>query len=134
MNEEHLGEVRQVRPGCLERSAYSAKRKTKFKRGTRAKEISRQARKLGTDISVRNKAEIKMDSHVLALLSHELVAAEAHYHRSCYRQYTNISNTSTKSSNKDENAGDEYYSNIETEALVKLFDYIRNDILLIRAL
>ena len=75
-----------------------------------------------------------MDSHVLALLSHELVAAEAHYHHSCYRQYTNISNTSTKSSNKDENAGDEYYSNIETEALVKLFDYIRNDILLIRAL
>ena len=41
-----------------------------------------------------------MGSRVLALLSRELTAAEVHYHRSCYRQYTNVSSTSAEIPNK----------------------------------
>ena len=68
-----------------------------------------------------------MDSRVLALLSRELIAAEAHYHRSWYRQYTNISSASGElSTEQDENTIDESYANAEGVALAKLFDYIRN--------
>ena len=69
-----------------------------------------------------------MDSRLLALLSRELTAAEAHYHRSCYRQYTKVSSTSAEVSKQNKNTIDEPYDNAEAAAMVKLFKYIRNDI------
>lgn len=50
----------------------------------------------------------------------------AHYHRSCYRQYINISSASGElSTEQDENTIDESYANAEGVALAKLFDYYK---------
>ena len=103
-------------------------KKDKYQKGSKTRENLTQARQLRTDISVRNSAELKMDSRVLTLLSRELTAAEANYHRSCYRQYTKVSSTSAEVSKQNENAIDEPYDNAEAAALIKLFNYIRNDI------
>ena len=68
-----------------EKVCIFCEKKDKYKKGSRTRGSLTQARQLRTDTSVRNAAELKMDSRVLALLSRELIAAEAHYHRSCYR-------------------------------------------------
>ena len=103
------------------------RKKDKYKKRSRTRESLTQARQLRKDTSGRNAEELEMDSRVLALPSRELVAAEAHYHRSCYRQYTNISSASGQlSTEQDENTIDESYANAEGVALAKLFDYIRN--------
>lgn len=43
---------------------------------------------LRADDKFRKVAVQKLDSRILALVSRDLVAAEGHYHRSCYRLYT----------------------------------------------
>ena len=65
-----------------EKVCIFCKNKDKYKKGSRTRESLTQARQLRTGSSVRNAAELKMDSRVLAsaLLSRELIAAEAHYH------------------------------------------------------
>ena len=37
---------------------------------------------------MNHKKKVKGDSKIIALVTRKLVAAEAHYHRSCYRNYT----------------------------------------------
>ena len=71
-----------------EKTCIFCEKKDKYKRGSRTRENLKQAGQLRTDISVRNPAELKMDPRLLAHLSRELIAAETHYHHSCYRQYT----------------------------------------------
>ena len=74
----------------------------------------------------RETANAKNDTKMLALVSHDIVAAEACYHRSCYRDYTRqakSTSTSSKSSLDDE------YAQVESSAYGMLFDYIRTDIL-----
>ena len=46
-------------------------KKDKYKKGSKNRENLTQASQLRTDIIVRNSAELKMDSRVLALLSRE---------------------------------------------------------------
>jgi len=84
-----------------EKICIFCEKKEKYKKGSKTRESLTQARQLRTDISVRNSAELKMDSRVLALLSRELTAAEAHYHRSCYRQYTNVGSDSAEVSQRN---------------------------------
>ena len=104
----------------MKRYAYFAKKKDKYKKGSRTRESLTQTRQLRKDTSGRNAEELKMDSRVLALLSREIVAARGHYHRSCYRQYTNISSASGElSTEQDENTIDESYANAEGVALAK---------------
>ena len=43
---------------------------------------------LRADDSIRKSAIAKGDSRIIGVLSREIVAAEAWYHRSCYRDYT----------------------------------------------
>ena len=103
-------------------------KKDKYK-GSKTRESLTQARQLRTDISGRTLAELKMDSRVLAHLTSELTAADAHYHRSCYQQYTNVSSTSAGiSTQQNQNTMDDLYGNAEVAALIKSFNYIRNDI------
>ena len=111
-----------------EKICMFCEKKDKYKKGSKTRESLTQARQLRTDISVKNAAELKMDSRVLALLSRELTAAEAHYHRSCYRQYTKVSSTSAEVSKQNENTIDGPYDNAEAATLVKLFSYTRSDI------
>jgi len=102
-----------------EKICMFCEKKDKYKKGSKTRESLTQARQLRTDISVRNLAELKMDSRVLALLSCELTAAEAHFHHSCYRQDTNVSSTSAEVSKQNENTMNEPYGNAEAAALVR---------------
>ena len=45
-------------------------------------------KELRADAKVRNVATKKLDSKILAIVSTDIVTAEAHYHQSCYRLYT----------------------------------------------
>lgn len=56
-------------------------------KGKRTREPLTQCRDLRSDHTIRNSAIAKVDERMLAIVSRELVAAEAHYHRSCYREY-----------------------------------------------
>ena len=63
---------------------------------------------------------------MLAPVSRDIVAAEACYQRSCYKDYTRpAKNTSTSSKSSQ----DDEYAQVESSAHEMLFDYIRTDIL-----
>ena len=67
---------------------FVTKVKNTYIRRSHTRETFIQARSLCVDEKVRAVATAKMDDKILAVTSRELVAAEAHYHRSCYRDYT----------------------------------------------
>ena len=102
-------------------------KKDKHKRGSKSRESLTQVRQFRTDVTVRNAAEIKNGTKVIAILSRELVATEAHYHRTCYRQYINVNNPTTEPAQGEETV-DLAYANAERNALSQLFDYIRNEL------
>ena len=60
---------------------------SKYLKGKRTRENLVQCVDLRADSAIREAAEKKSDGKVIALCSRELVAAEAKYHRSCYRAY-----------------------------------------------
>ena len=94
-----------------------------------------QAVQLRTDATLRHCAILNNDARILAITSRDIVAAEAHYHASCYKSYTNIK---TK---EGDHAGDKEVENssqvtdmlsyevAEVEAYVQLFHYIRNEVI-----
>lgn len=55
-----------------------------------------------------------------------MVAAEGHYHRTCYRHYTNIKESDKGEESKEDDDSD--YVKAESSALSRMFDYIRNDL------
>jgi len=68
-----------------------------------------------------------MDNKILAVTSRELVAAEAHYHKTCYRDYTReyYSQPSSKSATAED--GGRTYADVEDDAYQMLFANIRDD-------
>lgn len=62
--------------------------KDKYVRSSNSREKLVKAAQLRVDETLRNIATEKCDHKIMALTSREIVAAEAHYHRSCYRGYT----------------------------------------------
>ncbi len=66
------------------------------------------------------------DDDILVVVSRELVAAEAHYHRSCYRSYTRA----VKSSASVSQPQDVNYQEAECKAYSDLYHYIRTEILM----
>lgn len=98
-----------------EKQCIFCEKKEKFVKGSKSREGLTQARQLRVDDTVRKAAEIKHDKRILALASREQVAAEAHWHHSCYKNYTR---TNSKSVNTT-----------DTEELPdRLCDYIRNEL------
>ena len=61
---------------------------SKYMKGTQTREPLTQTVDLRADETIRNIAIKKNDQKILAIESRELVAAEAHFHRSCYKNYT----------------------------------------------
>ena len=108
----------------FEQEGIFCQRKEKYLKGSRSTESLTQARQLRVDNNVRKAAEAKQDSRMITILTRELVAAEAHYHRSCYRQYTKTGETAT-SIEPDES--DDDYAKAEACAFSRLCDYIRSD-------
>lgn len=122
----------------LERSSSSDSRvykqlcifceKVKYKKGQKTRENLIQAKELRVDQTLREVATRKGDSKILALTSREVVAAEAHYHRSCYRSYTKKTDSSCPDQEKDQ-TDDDPYQKAEKEAFGDLVQYIREELM-----
>ena len=69
---------------------------------------------------------MKGDEKILALTSRDIVAAEAHYHCSCYMIYTKVK-TKEREHECEKTDRDEWYQIVEKEAYANLFDYIRTE-------
>ncbi len=99
--------------------------KDRFLKGSKSREKLTQAVQLRADKTLRECAIQKGDEKIIGITSRDIVAAEAHYHLSCYKKYTKL-----KTKGKDnEKGGDESYQVIEREAFVDLFKYIRTKII-----
>ena len=94
-----------------------------------------QAVQLRADATLRHCVILNNDARILAITSRDIVAAEAHYHASCYKSYTNI-----KTKERDHVGDNEVvnssqvtdmlsYEVAEVEAYVQLFHYIRNEVI-----
>ena len=63
--------------------------KSKYLKGTKTREtLILQCVDLRANQTIRRAATSKNDPRILAIVSRELVAAEACYHKSCYLSYT----------------------------------------------
>ena len=73
-------------------------------------------------------ATIKMDNKILAVTSQELVPAEAHYHKTCYGDYTREYYSQASNMSATMEGGDRTNANVEDDAYQMLFANIRDDL------
>ena len=68
--------------------------------------------------SIKKSATLKNDFMKLILLSQDLILLEGHYHKSCYRVYTQkVLNLLTSSNESQSSSGTNLYKDVECEAL-----------------
>lgn len=94
---------------------------TKYCKGTNSREPLRKAVELRDDQTIRTIATERSDERIMALTSRDIVAAKAHYHTACYRNYTR---PKPEKSSKCEDVED-LYAEVETAALNVLCNTIR---------
>ena len=80
---------------------------------TRNREPLVQCRDLLADHSFRKAAMLKKDSKILASASREIIAAEACYHRTCYKGYTRAEASPTGASDGCGESLEDEYANLE---------------------
>ncbi len=93
--------------------------KVKFQKGSRSREKLTQAVQLRADETLRKCAILKGDEKILALASRDMVAAEAHYHCSCYKIYTKVK-IKEHEYQCEKTDRDEWYQIVEKEAYANL--------------
>ena len=99
---------------------------SKYKKGTNTRETLIRCDELRADATVRKRATDKNDSRMLAILSRELVAAEGHYHRTCYKVYTRpISGPSSVTQISDKDKEQSLYAATEEWAYQKLVEEMK---------
>ncbi|MES9883965.1 MAG: hypothetical protein ABW185_24210, partial [Sedimenticola sp.] len=76
---------------------------------------------LRADKTLRELAIQRLDERIISVTSRDIVAAEAHFHRSCYRAYTRPQ-PEVHTQNVDP------YKDVENAALNSLFAHIRDDL------
>lgn len=76
--------------------------KMKCLKGSKSREKLTQAVQLKADQTLRECATQKGDEKILAVTSRDIVAAEAHYHISCYKDYTRIKKKEPEYKENDE--------------------------------
>lgn len=107
--------------------------KVKFQKSSKSREKLTQAVQLRADQTLRECAIQKGDESILAATSRDIVAAEAHYHVSCYKNYTRGKSKEHEHNDSDgkenETDGDKLYVMIESEAYENLFDCIRSEVI-----
>ena len=72
----------------LEEKCIFCDKTSKYIKGQKTREDMIKCCELRADSRIRDAAVKKLDDRMLSITSRELVAAEGHYHRSCYRSYT----------------------------------------------
>ena len=105
-------------------------RKTKYQKGTKNRENLTQAVDLRADNTIREAATKKGDTKIIAIASRELVAAEAHYHISCYKKYTYIETIVDipRTERSCQSTDSSEYAKIESEAYSALFEILHSDL------
>lgn len=106
--------------------------KDKYLKGKDTRESLVLCKELRADKTIREAAIRKLDNIVLGLLSRELVAAERHYHRSCYRDYTRPEQGQSRASsagidNENDNPAMQYDDAVR-QSKRELFSFIRNEL------
>ena len=86
--ERRSSRVPPTRSTTYERTCIFCNKESKYGKGKQTRERLIQCADLRSDQTIRNIATAKHDTKILAIVSRELVAAEACYHKSCYRNYT----------------------------------------------
>ena len=73
----------------------------------------------------------KKDSRILAIVSREIVAAKACYHRTCYKGYTRTEASHNGASDGCGESLEDEYAHLESEANRQMLfaDYINSDVL-----
>jgi hypothetical protein len=111
--------------------------KQKYKKGTHTRETLVQCTDLRADKSLRDIAIQKQDDKLMAILSRDIVAAEAHYHRSCYKDYCrrvvhnlmSCQDSDTHPTTSDTADFDlPSYNTFEKQAYGQMFDFIRYEL------
>ncbi len=100
----------------------------KYIKGQNTRDVLVQCRELRADAKIRSAATKKMDSRILAIVSRDLVAAEGHYHRSCYRLYTKDEvSKEVVATNEDDDAAAQYEAAVN-QSYNELFCFIRMEL------
>ena len=100
----------------------------KYIKGTHTREKLTQCVELRADATLRDIATKRQDQRILAILTRDIVAAEAWYHRSCYRLYTNTKDF--EDLHHDDNKvddSDDHYKQVEAASYEQLFLYIKQE-------
>ena len=84
-----------------------------------------QSLELRSDEKVHTAAKIKFDKRMLALTFRELAAVKAHYHKTCYRNYTRDDKLYVHSGN-DTSDEPSTYQQAEHKSFLQLFSFIRH--------
>lgn len=93
-------------------------KQSKYTKGSKTRERLIQALDLRADTRIRDAATKKSDVRILSVTSRDIVAAEAHYHASCYKAYV-----------KEQQVMDKINEQTEDDAArVDLYRYIRSDL------
>lgn len=130
--EQSTSERKSTREAPSQSRLYEAKcifcdKPNKYLRGQKTRELLTQCVELRADEKIRKAAVAKVDNRMLAIVSRELVAAEGHYHRSCYRLYTkDVVAIHTETEYHDDE--EEQYEATEKEAYKELFKFIRGEL------
>ena len=72
----------------LSSSCIFCDKASKYKKGSKTREKMICCSELRVDERIRQIATVKHDTKILSITSEELVAKEANYHSSCYKDYT----------------------------------------------
>ncbi|XP_078679472.1 uncharacterized protein LOC144915103 [Branchiostoma floridae x Branchiostoma belcheri] len=112
-----------------ERVCIFCEKSSKYVKGTNSRETLVQCCDMRADTSIRKIATEKNDSRILAIVSRELVAAEAFYHRTCYKSYTRPQATCTSTSDASDESSNDHYAHQESNAYQMLFNYVRSDVI-----
>lgn len=105
--------------------------KEKLSKDSISREKFTQAIRVRADQTVRECAIQKRDEKILVVTSTDVIAAEAYYHLSCYKNYTRIIQESKQNKERQHDNercdGDDSYQMVERETYAGLFEYIRTN-------
>lgn len=84
-----------IRAQCSTSRVYEQKhilcqKQNKYMTGSNSHEVLQKCVTIEADVKLHEATIVKLDDRVSAMHSREAVAAEVHFHRSCYRLYTKV--------------------------------------------
>ena len=103
-------------------------KKVKYLRGGYRKDKLVRASDLRADKTLRQIATSRCDSKLLQVTANDIVAKEAHYHRTCYRMYTQTSERNASNCDESDGPSDKIYECASAKAHKDVFDHIRSEL------